>query len=125
VDFPRADVYRNLNKKCVSIRLAGRVVASPARAIVTDVVFRVQPGTLASIRRAGQRAVCAYARGDAQIVDSLDSVTSDPQALRLHFNPFKADTFTLPDGTPVYGARVMAMDMVSAWVIGPVTSLEG
>jgi hypothetical protein len=123
--YPRADVYRNLNRKCVSIRICGRVVSRAICVIVTDVEFRVQSGVLASVRRAGVRSVCAYARGDARIVDRIDSITGDPRAQRVHFNPFTSDTFTLDNATPVYRAGLMAMESpYGAWVIDPVTEKE-
>jgi hypothetical protein len=71
---------------------------------------------LASVRRRGVRAVCAYARGDAHVVDDFEPPTSENKltnvqcAQRLYFNPFINDTFTLADGRPVYRAAVLLMD---------------
>jgi hypothetical protein len=119
--FSSADVYRNLNKHCVSIRTGGRVVAHPSNVIATDVAFRVQAGGLKAMRKAGIRAVCAYARAaQVSVVEDIERITSLPGAVRVHFNPFKNDTFVLEDGRAVYGARVMGMSSpTECWLIDP------
>src|SRR6266576_2182268 len=109
----RADVYCDLRKRCTSFRALdgaekGRVVAKPSYAIVRDVTFRVQLGTLNTIRTKRVRAVCAYARGAAAEASAADlnAIATNPAARRVHFNPFRADTFTLDDGTAVTSAAV-------------------
>lgn len=121
----RADVYCDLRLKCTSIKALdgprkGKVVAKPAYSIVRGVAFRVQPGTLATIRTRNVRAVCAYARGTAEESTAADvaAIASDARAQRVHFNPYRADTFTLEDGTPVRSADVLAIDHKTAYVIG-------
>jgi hypothetical protein len=118
--FERAEVYRNLNRRCVSVRVAGRVVAHATAVVVRDVEFRVQRGTVARVRRTGRRAVCAYARGAAEVVPGAAPFLAD--AVRVHFNPHRGDEFTLDDGTPVRRARLLVMDSpTGAWVVGPET----
>lgn len=119
---PDADVYCDLQRKCTSVKRrrgenAGRVVAKPLRVVVQPVTFRVQPGTLRSIREKGVRSVCAFARGDTYIDGDVDAVINHPAAVRLHFNPFKFDTFVLEDGTPCHAAQAMAIVGKTAWVV--------
>jgi hypothetical protein len=121
----RADVYCDLRLKCTSIKALdgpsrGRVVSKPTCSVVHGVTFRVQPGTLATIRAKHVRAVCAYARGDAREATATEVADFAARGVRVHFNPFRADTFTLDDGTPVLGADVLAIDHKSAYVVGPV-----
>lgn len=120
--YERASIHRNLNLHCVSVRQHGRVVAHPAAVIATDVVLRVQPGGLRAMRAAGVRAVCAYAAAQTlEVVETVDSVSQDPRAVAVHFNPFRDSTFVLADGTPVYGAATFAMaSPTGAWCIAPV-----
>lgn len=119
---PSADVYCDLQRKCTSVKRLhgegkGKVIAKPHHVVVRPVVFRVQPGTLATIRNKGVRSVCAYARGDAYIDGDTQAIIDHPDAQRLHFNPFRSDTFTLADGTAVHAARAMAIVGKTAYVI--------
>ena len=123
----RADVYCDLRLKCTSIKALdgerkGKVVAKPAYSVVHGVTFRVQPGTLRSIRDKGVRAVCAYARGSAREATPAEVADVATRGVRVHFNPFRADTFTLDDGTPVVSADVLAIDHKRAYVVAPVTA---
>lgn len=86
----RADVYCDLRLKCTSIRALD-----------------------------GQRAVCAYARGSASETDSATIADIASRGQRVHFNPKRADTFTLDDGTPVHTADALAIDHKTAYVLNP------
>lgn len=104
--FRACDVYRNLNRKCVSIRVAGKVVAHPDIVAVYDVEFRVQRGACATVKQRGVRAVCAYARGDAEALESCPDLTG---AVPVHFNPLRGDAFHTDAGRTVLGCRVLIM----------------
>jgi hypothetical protein len=123
----RADVYCDLRLKCTSIRALdgdnkGRVVSKPAYSVVHGVTFRVQAAGLQRIRTRKQREVVAFARGVAS--DSTPAEVADYAArgVRVHFNPYRADTFTLDDGTPVLGADTLAIDHKQAYVVGAITA---
>lgn len=123
----RADVYCDLRLKCTSIKALdgerkGRVVAKPTYSVVRGVTFRVQAGTLATIRAKRVRAVCAYARGQAAESTPAEVAEVAARGQRVHFNPFRADTFTLDDGTPVVAADILAIDHKQAYVVAPVTA---
>lgn len=113
-----ADVYRNLLKHTVSVRLAGKVIAYGNTVLVTDVAFRVQPAGVKRIRARGQREVIAYARGDAQIVPDDTLIPAD--AVRVCFNPFKHEQFVLEDGTPVTAADALYVTSpCGQWALNP------
>jgi len=90
--------------------------------VVRGVTFRVQAGTLATIRAKHTRAVCAFARGEAFESSPAEVAAYAAEGMRVHFNPFRADTFTLDDGTPVLSADILAIDHKQAYVVGPVTA---
>lgn len=122
----RADVYCDLQRKCTSIKALegthkGRVVSKPVYSIVHNVTFRVLPGGLDRIRTRGVREVCAYARGQAADSTATEVADIASRGVRVHFNPYRADTFTLDDGTPVLGADTLAIDHKQAYVVGAIT----
>lgn len=117
-----ADIYRNLLKKCVSVRHAGKVVAYGTTVVATDVRFVVQAGKLARIRRLGQREICAYVRGTVTSLTDQQLLASDlPEgARRVCFNPYQHDAFVLEDGTPVVAADLFVMTSpCGSWVVNP------
>lgn len=116
----RADVYRNLLHKCVSVRLKGKVIARSQNVLVQDVEFRVAPAGVARIRRRGEREVIAYARGTVVDLNDDTPPTIPADARPVHFNPFRHDTFVLDDGTPVYAADALFMHSpCGSWVVNP------
>ena len=123
----RADVYCDLRLKCTSIKALegerkGRVVSKPVYSVVHGVTFRVQAGGLQRIRSKHVREVCAYARGTAAEATRDEVAEVAARGVRVHFNPYRADTFTLDDGTPVYAADALAIDHKQAYVVAPVTA---
>lgn len=114
------DIYRNLLRKCVSIRAHGKVVGRYQNVVIRDVEFRVAPAGVARIRRQGQREVVAYARGVLDYTSDTEPAVLPADAQAVHFNPFKHDTFVLDDGTPVHAADALIMTSpCGSWVIGP------
>lgn len=120
------DVYCNLHKMCASVKALdgpdkGHVIATPRQVLVHDVTFHVLPGGLARAQREGVRNVHAYARGTAEIVDSVDAVSTHPDAVRLHYNaisgPQPGRFYRHDTGAPVASARVLAIDGKRAYII--------
>ena len=62
----KVDVYRNLHKKCWSIRsvATGRVVAHKSDATVANAKFIVQPAGRAKVLREKKKNVHAFIRGE-------------------------------------------------------------
>lgn len=114
------DGYRNLLRKCISVRQHGKVIARAQHVVMTDVEFRVAPAGVARIRRRNEREIVAYARGTVASVsdDSLFQLPDDAQ--RVCFNPFEHDSFVLQDGTPVHTAAALYMTSpCGSWVVNP------
>lgn len=109
-------VYRNLRKKCYSVRQSGRVVDHVHSLYLRDTKFVVQPAGRERVRREGRKNVHAYIQGI--IVPELEWI-KQPRA--VFYDPYKFDTFV--DGMtwePVHSAsRVLISD------IGVLYSPEG
>jgi hypothetical protein len=114
-----ADVYRNLLRKCVSVRKGGKVVGYAQSVVVTSPTFRVAPAGVQRIRRQGQREVVAYVRGTV-VCASAEAVAIPSGAVRVCFNPFEHDTFVTEDGRPVHSADLFIMHTpCGSWAVNP------
>lgn len=94
-------VYRTLNRRAWSLRHARRVVEHRDSVTLTDVRFVVSEAGARRVRTRFQREVVAYARG----VLSESPVPAGAQ--RVRFNPYRADAFTLDDGSPIRAAALV------------------
>jgi hypothetical protein len=83
----------------------GRVQGHSESCYLTGVEFKVSLSTLARLRAAGVRQVCAFMRGDLAPVPADISAR---ELVRVSFNPFEASTFYRCDT----GAAVVAADAV-------------
>lgn len=90
-----ADVYRNLNRECLSIRSRvsdtyGRVIAHVEQAFVKNPEFVVQPAGRERVREENRKNVHAFVRGvwtptaDELVPDDTHSLT---------YNPYEHDSF--------------------------------
>lgn len=86
-----------------SIRERGRVVGHASTLCLRDVRFVVSAAGVARIRRRSQREVVAFARG---VLAEFGNVP--PVAVRVRFDPYRAFTFTLPDGSPISAAALVS-----------------
>lgn len=96
-DIDRArpvQVYRNLNRGCLSIRQDGLVVAHTDSVTLLDVVFRVQQAGRRRAVRDGQRNVHAYAQGTIAGRPVSDGIL-------VTYDPFGAGRFETAEGEPV------------------------
>lgn len=118
------DTYCDLHRHCTSLRSIsgpdrGLVVAKAAQVVIGDVAFRVQAGGLRRVRDSGVREVHAYARGRLTGCDAA-TVRDSPEAVRVSYNPFKADHFVRADtGQALTGAETLAIDGKAAYAVGP------
>ena len=103
------EIYRNLHKKCFSIRQNGKVVdylSDDQELHLTNVKFRVQPAGRERVRREKKKNVHAYVKGTISPLGGLQR----KRLLQLCFqtasyDPYTMDTFqTFPDGEPIYEA---------------------
>ena len=102
----KTEIYRNLHKKCFSIRQNGRVVNhlhDDESLLVKDVKFAVQPAGHAKVLREKKKNVHAFVRGDRVVsIPSWARVSFDNE---VTYNPYKGDTFYYKySGFPILGA---------------------
>lgn len=98
------DCYRNLNKKCWSIRdpKTRLVIAHVDSARLENVELRVGEKSRQRAIRQKRRNVHAYARGTW-----VGKAINDGLRMPLHYNPFKAPWFYTEGGGPVHSADVV------------------
>jgi hypothetical protein len=103
----RVRVHYHLRRHDWSVvdRSTGRVAANVANITLADVDFKVQPKGLERIRSRGQREVIAYALGTIAAVN--EPAPRERRPNEITFNPYRADTFTRRDGTPVHHADLV------------------
>lgn len=107
------EAYRNLTRRCWSVRLRGRVVAHVPSLALRDVRLVVAAAGCARIRRSDHCEVIGFARGIR-----IESDVLPAGAVRVRFNPFAAPAFTLPDGTPIAAAALLFLDADgSCWAV--------
>jgi hypothetical protein len=111
----RVRVHYHLRRKDFSVvdRSTGRVAANVDNITLADVDFKVQPGGLRRIRARGQREVIAYALGTIAAVNEPAPRMGRPNVVT--FNPYRADTFTREDGTPVHHADLVTFADGRGW----------
>lgn len=114
------DVYRNLLRKCVSIRQHGKVTGYAQSVVLRDVTLRVRPAGVQRIRRRHEREIVAYVQGALESSSDNATLSLPADAQRVLFNPYEHDTFVLQDGTPVLTAAAFYMTTpCGSWVVGP------
>ncbi len=99
------DVYRNLTRRCWSIRERGRVIGHLQSLTLAGVVMVVRPGARARVLRTGHREVHAWIRGTVVLDAGVPA-----GARRLHYRPFEAGHFTDECGRPVVAAASVFFD---------------
>jgi hypothetical protein len=111
----RVRVHYHLRRKDFSVvdRSTGRVAANVDNITLADVDFNVQPAGLRRIRARGQREVIAYAVGTIAAVNEPAPRKGRPNVVT--FNPYRADTFTRADGTPVHHADLVTFADGKGW----------
>lgn len=118
------EVYRNLNKKCWSIRHKGRVIAHATSAIGYDGDFIVREGGRQKAVRESQRNLHAFCKADIHTlinpefryggyenVFKVENHWSLPQGVKeVTYNPFKDTSFVTKEGERVsFGAPIFMM----------------
>lgn len=106
------DVYKNLTRGLWSCRVKGRVVGHVPSLVLQDVRFVISLSGVRRIRLRQAREVVAFARG-------IPAESGDPAgALRVRFDPYRSDDFTLPDGAPISAAAlVLFASDGSCWAV--------
>ena len=101
-------VYRNLTRKCWSVRKQGKVVDHPDYVLLADCELRVQPAGNAKVREEGRKNVHAYVAGQkVPLVPNPDDIQFKP----LTYNPFKYTSFVNAETEqPVHKAMWVWLD---------------
>ncbi len=101
-------VYRNLHKKCYSIRKKGKVVAHRESVLIENPTFVVQPAGRARVLREKKKNVHAYVKGKWVTVTSGKIKSIMFGARKVRYNPYLGKDFFYTDGDqePVFGFEV-------------------
>lgn len=106
--FDNVMVYRNLTKKCWSIKsmVTNRIIAHADELHLQNVEFRISQKGRERVLREKKKYVHAGAYGKCEHfnVDSLDKF------VRISYNPYKNSTFVDGEGNPVISSRFVLLD---------------
>jgi hypothetical protein len=101
-------VYRNLHKKCLSVRQLGIVKCHTDSIVLHDATFVVNPAGREKVRRERKKNVHAYVKGT--VIDARDTDVLLPFPWdEVYYNPYKCDNFE-SDGQPVRAAQYVDLD---------------
>ena len=98
-------VYRNLTRRCWSLRQGGKVVGHADEVTLTNVTMTVQPAGRDRVRRTRHKVVHAWLTG--QLSASQDEHHC-PE--RLYYNPYQDEAFHTGNGVPVQRAAAAHFD---------------
>lgn len=109
------EAYRNLSRRCWSVRRTGRVVGHVQTLTLAGAVFRVSAAGVRRVQARQAREVVAFVRGVP-----IESGPLPREAQRVRFCPYRGPDFTLEDGAPVSAAALvhLAADG-SCWAVDP------
>jgi len=107
----KIEVYRNLHKKCFSVRHKGKVVGylqDSEQLSLTNVKFAVQPAGRAKVLREKKKNVHAFVRGEYVgfknnlIEEMYFKPFNDLDFFNVSYDPYKSDKFIVKsDGKPI------------------------
>jgi len=104
----KVEVYRNLHKKCWSVRQGGLVKFHCSKVNLRDCQMVVQPAGREKVLREQKKNVHAFVRGylcgEERVVQAF--CWDD-----IYYNPYKADTFVDFQGQSVLTADFVDLDM--------------
>ena len=114
----RVEVYRNLNRRCWSVRCRGKVVAHLDRVWLRDCRWVVQPAGRERVLNSGQNNVHAFGRGELMSGPPMGWLLQAHRA-QVTYNPFRSGSFVdASTGDEVSRHAVAVFDInqgVSAW----------
>jgi len=88
-------IYRNLHKKCASVRLKGLVVEHPDYLMAYDVEFKVSQKGRERVLREKQKNVHAYMVCPLYLTD--DRYPALDATVEIRYNPYENDSFIRMD----------------------------
>lgn len=106
-----AEVYRNLQRRCYSVRTPhGRVFQHTDNAVLRDARFVVQAAGRARVQRERRKNVHALVRGEYVGAWAVDPASRDghPDWVAVTYDPYGAPTFVAKaTGAPIVGADLV------------------
>ena len=101
----KVKVYRNLHKNCLSVQHRGRVIAHVEMITLGNVTFKVNEAGRQRVLRERKKNVHAFVQGTVTGTGMQHWAEKNEHWTKVSYNPYKAPTFTLSDGTPVLEAQ--------------------
>ena len=113
----RVEVYRNLHKRCWSVRALegpqkGRVIAHEHDFILEACSYAVQPAGRDKVRRTGRKNVHAFIRGTLP----SEPMVMWPGTRGVTYNPYKHDGFVLEAIATKVTGQSKYLDAGDNWV---------
>jgi len=107
------EVYRNLTKKCWSVRQKGKVRFHTDYVVLVKAKFVVQPAGREKVRRERSKTVHAFVKGTLVHPRSSDADWKEDEPVwpKVSYNPYKNDTFVRLDT----GEAVLTADYVDMY----------
>lgn len=99
----RVHVYRNLNKKCWSVRVQGIVTAHVQEIALADCTFHVSESARQRVITRQRREVHAYVKGTV-----CPATTVQGQRQKVSYQPYLHGYFFTPEGAPVHSAPLVS-----------------
>ena len=112
----KVEVYRNLHKKCYSVRYKGKVIKHVDQITLINPKFAVQPAGNAKVRQTGSKNVHAFIRGDWD--ESYRDFLEFNTPIFITYNPYKHTSFMNKlKNKPIYDASYVLLHKsgVVAW----------
>lgn len=103
------EVYRNLNRKCWSVRRGGRVAFHAESLLLGGATFHVSEAGRARVLRERRKNVHAVVRGQLLAAPEIPLVPAWVWLGKrwITYNPYQAATFTSDAGLPVAAAYLV------------------
>jgi hypothetical protein len=106
-------VYKNLHKKCYSIKQHGKVVAHADRLCLMDVTFKVSEKLRQKVLATKQKNVHAFVCGLYTTSGMGTTAKRNDLPVEVYYNPYKVKAFTTKAFTPEFelkGAMFAILD---------------
>jgi hypothetical protein len=101
-------VYRNLHKKCLSVRQGGKVVCHVDNIVLKDAIFHVNENGRQKVLATKQKNVHAYVKG--MVIDARETDELLPLWGQITYDPYKGDSFNM-NGIGVSAAMYVDIDI--------------
>lgn len=106
----KIEVYRNLHKKCWSVRQDGLVKFHSQQVCLQNCKFAVQPAGRAKVLREKRKNVHAFIRGYLWDGKISEDIANSNIWDNVSYNPYKSNTFVDNSNNPVYEAAYVDLD---------------